>query len=350
MFTKPPQKLLTPSNGIKYGHSMSATPDEKDPQANPTPTPPKPAENAAETSATQNTTAASSDSPAAPANDPATTTDDLPADQTDTATPSKTTPVAPAGPDYTPPTPTAPEAQDQATAIAPAAALPSATASANAFDALKYGFSGFGRNWVPFVLLTVIGLALSAVVSFLAGDFTATMDIGESSYETTVDRPLAATLIGQIVQFVISVALTAATFNGANQVCQGKKVSLGSLFSGIPWVAVTIAMLVSSVVMMLGTLLTLGLGIFVLPVFLMFAVPAVITGKASGFGSIARSFSTVGSNAGAAFGLGYLALAVVIVGLIACVLPGILVCMPATHVAIMYLYRAVTNQPVASLS
>lgn len=346
MFTKPPQKLLTPSNGIKYGHSMSATPDEKDPQANPTPTPPKPAENAAETSATQNTTAASSDSPAAPANDPATTTDDLPADQTDTATPSKTTPVAPAGPDYTPPTPTAPEAQDQATA----AALPSATASANAFDALKYGFSGFGRNWVPFVLLTVIGLALSAVVSFLAGDFTATMDIGESSYETTVDRPLAATLIGQIVQFVISVALTAATFNGANQVCQGKKVSLGSLFSGIPWVAVTIAMLVSSVVMMLGTLLTLGLGIFVLPVFLMFAVPAVITGKASGFGSIARSFSTVGSNAGAAFGLGYLALAVVIVGLIACVLPGILVCMPATHVAIMYLYRAVTNQPVASLS
>lgn len=266
------------------------------------------------------------------------------------------TPVPPAGPDYAAPAPLTPPTDAAAAGVATAAALPIAATlpvtqtSTNAFDALKYGFSGFGRNWLPFVALTVLGLAASFVVGFLTGDITATANLNGDNYETTVDRPLGVMMLGQVIQFVVSVALTAATFNGAHQVCEGKKVSLGSMFSDIPWVATTLSIVVTSLIMTFGIVFTLGLGVFVLPVFLVFVMPAVINRDENAFSSIARSFSLVLSNAGASFGVAYLTFAVIIVGLIACVFPGLLVCIPAAHIAITYLYRAVTGLPVTPIN
>lgn len=223
----------------------------------------------------------------------------------------------------------------------------------SAGDAIGAAWNVFKANIATFVGLAAILLVGVAAVSGVS--LAAAPDSTTVSSSISDDSPISALFpaqsTGPVTSFlnllmnVLTFVITCAMLKAAHVALETGRVSFGQSFAGISWVPALAVSIVVSLAQALGGVVTCGIGFFVLPVLFMFAMPAVIAGDSIG-DSLGTVTSLVTKNLGSSFALFYLCVVIVILGMLACLLPGILVAMPLMYIAITYGYRVLTGKPV----
>ncbi|WP_162598665.1 hypothetical protein [Nocardioides gilvus] len=215
--------------------------------------------------------------------------------------------------------------------------------------AIGYGWKKFTENIGIFLLLTFVMFAVSIAISVVVGLLT-----GGLSAATTDDSGLAAftggfspsSLVTNALTSLVTVIFWAALVKAALDVVSGVKPTLGSAFSDIDWVQVLIASLIISVLTTIGTALCVLPGIIV-GFLTMFTLFFIIDKKRQSIDGLKDSFTLVTQNIGSVILFILLAIAVSVLGLLACCV-GLLVALPVITIAEAYTYRRLQGEPVAA--
>lgn len=147
----------------------------------------------------------------------------------------------------------------------------------------------------------------------------------------------------------LSVALNFAAmcilFRAANIALASGKVFFTQAFTGIKWLPTLVVSAGCLVALTLGIAFTCLLGLFFLPAFFLYAIPAAVNGD-----SISNAFATISGlaakNFGSSIALTYLCLALLVAGSVAFIVPVFFVSTPMVFIALTYAYRALSGQPV----
>ncbi|MFD4354254.1 hypothetical protein ACFWPX_16995 [Nocardia sp. NPDC058518] len=152
-------------------------------------------------------------------------------------------------------------------------------------------------------------------------------------------------ILGTIVSTVIGYLISAAFVRGALHETDGNKPGFGSFFKFTNVGAVIVAGLLVGLATGIGLLLCIIPGL-VVAFFTWWTMQFVIDRDQDGVTAIKSSFSAISSNAGTLLLLALALFGINIVGALLCGL-GLLVTVPLTIIASTYAYRVVTGGPVA---
>lgn len=219
-------------------------------------------------------------------------------------------------------------------------------------EAVKYGWKKFMENAGAFLVLGLLAILIPGALSLIGS-------LGSSTSATVIDNPGVSDIVkitagggSGVVGFLFSLAaqvaslvITAALVRGALDVTEGRKASIGAMFSR--WNLLTVLLL--SIVVGIAT--TVGLLMCILPglavMFFTYFATYFVVGEGQGvIDAIKSSLRFTADNAGNLLLLFLLAFVIVILGACAC-LVGLLVAIPVTTIAAAYTFKSLRNQPVA---
>jgi uncharacterized membrane protein len=222
-------------------------------------------------------------------------------------------------------------------------------------NGFSWSFSKFGQNWVTFLvgtLLWFIGIGIvTSIVSGIFGGFGSLLARDGSSMGAGV--ALASAGIGGAVVTAVSILLgslfTAAVIGTALKVTSGRPVSLADMFDFSKVSQVFVLGLLLAVangvlyfVPVLGQLAQLAITFFVF-----FAYHLIIDRDLGAIDAIRESVQLQTRNVGSSVLVVLVAIAIVVVGLIACFV-GVLVAGPVAALFSAYAYRRLTNGQIAA--
>lgn len=227
-----------------------------------------------------------------------------------------------------------------------------APASYSPVSAITYGWAAFTRNLAPFLVLSlvtlVLGVGINVVTNLVAtGSVVGVQDYGATPEPGELLATQAVSLGGSVVVTLISWIIGVAMMRGAIDVVDTGRTDLGAMFSRINWGAAIGAALLATLAIWAGLLACIVPGL-VIGFLLWFTTPAVIDGE-SATGALAASFRFTTGNVGEVLLFGLLAVALIVVGVCTCGL-GMLIVTPLLTIGMAYTWRVLQGRPVARMA
>lgn len=224
-------------------------------------------------------------------------------------------------------------------------------------DALSWAWNKFSKNAVPLLVATLVYGLIAIVLSSLVGPllravspetFTAyeTADgLVETSSTSLTGAGIAVLLLSNLVQLVITSAMGAAYFSGLLDIADGQQVSIGSFFRPRNIGSVILAALVVSFAASVGLVLCILPGLIVL-VLAWFTTVAIVDRNLSPIDGIKASIDIVKRNFGQVLLVWLLSTLITVVGVLLCGV-GLLVAAPVAYLMQVYTYRKLGGGTVA---
>lgn len=219
-------------------------------------------------------------------------------------------------------------------------------------EALRYGFSAFVKNLVPFLVVTlvimVVAGGLSLVGAVLDGGFdelTSTTAVEEPSFTAALQISWVSSifnLLGTVVASVLNLGLLRMAFD----VVDGRGASMSTMFRGYDVLIGVAVAVVVGLMTSVGLLLCIVPGV-VVAVLMIFSSSQVVAGGA-GFGeAISGSARMVTDNLGPVI-IWLLLVLVLSIVIVCCTLGvGAIVVGPVVSLSTAYAYRTLRGEPVA---
>lgn len=219
-------------------------------------------------------------------------------------------------------------------------------------DAFRYAFEKFKANWAPLVVITLVLVVASFLVQFTSnlffGVFTpdATVDPTTGRIEGAGFFGIATilSLLASALSYVVGLVIQAGIIKGALALTRNQPLSVNTAFNGINWGQVILASIITGALIFVGLLLCIIPGIIV--IFLTwFTLYFVIDRDMGAVDAIKASVTMVRSNVGDLLLLFLGSVAAYIVGACLCGL-GLLVAIPVVVLAQVYTFRTLNGDPV----
>ncbi len=199
-------------------------------------------------------------------------------------------------------------------------------------DALSYGWKAYLRNIGPMLLLALIIVAVNLVLSYVGGALN------------DVASQIALNLLSVIVGIILAMGLIRASL----AVVQGERPDAGMLVRTEGFGSYFVAAIIFVVCAVLGLILLIVPGIFVILMWDFFGYIIVETPTTRATDALRRSAAITKGHRGALFGLGLILLALNFLGLVACGV-GVIFTYGITAITLAYTYRTLSDQWVAPL-
>jgi len=224
-------------------------------------------------------------------------------------------------------------------------------------EGLSWAWQKFTKNAVPLVVATLvfwlIGLLLSwvsqTVLQAVSPETFTAFDTADGVFETATPTltgvGLAVMILSSIVQILVKGGIASAGYGGLLDIANGQPVSIGSFFRPRNIVAVIVASLIVDIVTIVGLFACIlpGLAVFV---FAWFSTVAIVDRNLSPIDGIRASIDIVKKNFGSVL-LAILTWAALhIVGALLCGV-GLLVTIPVAYLFLVYTYRRLSGGSVA---
>lgn len=231
---------------------------------------------------------------------------------------------------------------------------PSSPGSYSVGNAFSYAFKKFQDNIVPLILITLILLVGVAIIQFIGNIITAAatpdvkfnFDTGE--YEGGGGGFFGISMILSLLFSALSIAINlivqAGIIKASLALTRGQKIDIGSAFNGINWAQVVVASLIIAVMTFVGLILCILPGIVVI-FFTSYTLYFVIDRNQDAMTAIKSSFAMVKDNAGKLIVFFLASLAAYIVGACLCGV-GLLAAIPIVIIAQAYTFRTLNNDSV----
>lgn len=266
-------------------------------------------------------------------------------------TPSAAEPPPPASGGSTPPPPPPPPGGGYAP---PPGYHPPAGPGTGGFSigtAFGWGWKKFRENLGPFMLvalaivavLLVLGIVRVAVVS--GGDAAVDPDTGQVENPGLFGAALFLGVLLALVQFVVSVIVSAGIIKGALDITQGRPLELGTMFRGFSLLQLVIAAILTSLLTFVGLIACL-VGAIVVAFFLSFTTYFIVDEGQSATAAMKASFDFTKANAGELVLLFLAIIGANILGACLCGV-GLLVSVPVTILAQAYAYQSLRGRPIS---
>ena len=202
---------------------------------------------------------------------------------------------------------------------------------------------------VPALVYGLVIGALGAIIFFIAGALApssvSTYDDYGASYSFNFGfLSLVVMFFGMILVAVLAGAAQSAYLGGLLDIANGQSVTIGTFFRPRNVVNVVIASLIIGVASAIGSIVFIGS--FVVALFALFAIVALVERNLSAIDGIKASFDLVKNNFVQVLITYLIVAAIVSVGLIVCFV-GILVSLPVGALYLVYAYRKLTGGEVA---
>ena len=217
-------------------------------------------------------------------------------------------------------------------------------------DAFGWGWRKFRENLGPLMLVALVIVAVMLVlgtirVAVVAGT-DAAIDPATGQVENTglFGTSLFFGLLLALVQFVVSVVVSAGIIKGALDITQGRPLEIGTMFRGFSLGQLVIAAILTSLLTFVG-LIACIVGAFVVAFFLSFTTYFIVDEGQSATSAMKASFDFTKANAGDLLLLFLAIIGANILGACLCGV-GLLVSVPVTILAQAYAYRALRRQPI----
>jgi uncharacterized membrane protein len=195
--------------------------------------------------------------------------------------------------------------------------------------AISYGWAKFQQKVGPLLIVVLIPVAAQIVLSLIA---------------QTAVKGLAGALIFQVLGIVVSAVAGLGLYRVALQITAGEPADVAKAFQYDRWGEWVLFSFVFGLMVGIGLVLCIIPGLFVLAFFGL-APFYFIDGRLS-LGDSLRASREAVSSKGLAFPV-LLSIVVGVLGLIACII-GVFVTECIAYIAVAYLYRYATGQPVAA--
>ena len=219
-------------------------------------------------------------------------------------------------------------------------------------EAFGWGWKKFRENLGPLVVVALAIVAVLIVLGIFRFALTAGTDAAVDPATGQVENPglfgtaLVSSVLLGLVQFVVSVIVSAGIVKGALDITQGRPLELGTMFKGFSLPQLIVASILTSLLTFVG-LLACIVGAVVVAFFLSFTTYFIVDEGQSAIDAIKSSFAFTKANAGDLLLLFLAVIGANILG--ACLFGvGLLVTVPVTILAQAYAYRTLRRQPVAA--
>ncbi len=211
-------------------------------------------------------------------------------------------------------------------------------------NAFNYGWSKFTQNLGPIALVALLLVLVGAAIQTVQLVITLGMDNTESG-SPSFWGALTVRLLFSLLTTVLGWVIQAAIVKGALDITHGRKLDVGSMFSGIDYGQVILAALLIGVATVVGLALCIIPGLVVI-FFSAYTNYFIIDQRMSAIDAIKASFGFVNRYLGTLVGFFLACLLAVIVGAVLC-LVGLLVAIPVVIIAQAYTFRVLRGEPVA---
>jgi uncharacterized membrane protein len=218
-------------------------------------------------------------------------------------------------------------------------------------EAFGWGWRKFRENLGPLVIVALAIVAVLIVLGIIRIALTAGSEAAIDPATGQVENPglfgtalISSVLLG-LIQFVVSVIVSAGIIKGALDITQGRPLELGTMFKGFNLVQLIIASILTSLLTFVGLIACL-VGALVVAFFLSFTTYFIVDDGQSAIDAMKASFQFTKANAGDLLLLFLAIIGANILGACLCGI-GLLVSVPVTILAQAYAYRALRSQPIA---
>jgi uncharacterized membrane protein len=222
--------------------------------------------------------------------------------------------------------------------------------------AFSYGWHKFRTNLGPILIAALALLAVLAVIQIIqfavtgGSDTSFEIDPTTGELESTDSGLLGGSIIASLffggLSILAQMVIQTGIIKGSIDLTKGRSISLGSMFSGINWGQVIVASLLVSVATMVGLVLCILPGIVVW--FLTsFTLYFIVDKSMSAIDAIRASVSFAIAHAGTLILFFLACIAAYIVGALLCGV-GLLVAIPVVLIATAYTYRTLQGEQVAA--
>ncbi|HEY6933352.1 MAG TPA: hypothetical protein VI452_08130 [Marmoricola sp.] len=213
--------------------------------------------------------------------------------------------------------------------------------------AFGFGWRAFWRNAGPFVLVALLMWVVNAVLQGIGTSLSG----GGVSTSTVNGSTFSAGASGisflfSILASVANVFFNAAMVRGALDVADGRPVSVGSMFERWNKGTVLVAALIVAVLTIVGLVLCLLPGV-VFAFLAWFTTFFIVDRGMPAWDGVKASVSFSSANVGPLLLCALLGFLVLVAGLLVCIV-GLLAASPIVTLATAYAYRSLQGQPVTS--
>ena len=222
-------------------------------------------------------------------------------------------------------------------------------------NAVSYGWNKFKDNAGPLILITLLVVVGVAVVQ-LIGNLVSGAFAPETTYNPTTGvlettggstaLVLVAGLFFGALSFAVQVAVQAAVINGGLQLSRGQGINVGNAFAGINWGQAILTALLVGLGTFVGLLLCIIPGL-IFAFLASYAMFFVVDRNMPAVEAIKASIDMVRNNVGPLLLFWLASLAITIVGACLCGV-GLLVAIPVVILAQIYTFRTFNNDPVTA--
>ena len=224
-------------------------------------------------------------------------------------------------------------------------------------EGLAWAWQKFTKNAGPLVVATLVFWLVGLLLNWLSQlvleavspeTFTAydTADgIIETATRTLTGGGIAVLILATIVQIIVKGAIASAGYAGLLDIANGQPVTIGSFFRPRNIVAVVIAGLMVDILTIVGLIACILPGLAII-VFTWFTTVAIVDRNLSPIDGIRSSIDIVKANFGSVLLAWLTFLALIIVGALMCGV-GLLVTVPVAYLFLVYTYRRLSGGSVA---
>ena len=224
-------------------------------------------------------------------------------------------------------------------------------------EGLSWAWQKFSKNAVPLVVATLVFWLIGFLLNLASGQvlqavspetFTAYDTPGgilETTTSTMSGSGFAVLILATIVQILVKGAIASAGYGGLLDIANGQQVSIGSFFRPRNIVAVVVAGLIVDILTIVGLFACILPGLAVM-VFTWFTTVAIVDRNLSPIDGIKASVDVVKKNFGSVLLAGLTFFALILVGALLCGV-GLLVTVPVAYLLLVYTYRRLSGGSVA---
>lgn len=218
-------------------------------------------------------------------------------------------------------------------------------------QAIGYGWRKFAENWVPFVLVGLLAFAIPAVLSAVGsliaydGRLTPPPDPGATFQEAMAEQFHPVATLFNVLAQIVALVFTAALIRGSFDAVEGRRVEVGAMFSRWSLLHVLVAAVLVSIMVTVGIIACILPGI-VLLYFTWFTNYFIVGQGQDAITAIRSSFGFAARHPAQLLLLALVSFLVIVAGICACGV-GLLVAMPLVTIAAAYTFRVLQGQPVA---
>jgi uncharacterized membrane protein len=219
-------------------------------------------------------------------------------------------------------------------------------------EAFGWGWRKFRENLGPLVVVALAIVAVLIVLGIIRFALTAGTEAAIDPATGQVENPglfgtaLVSSLLLGLLQFVVSVIVSAGIIKGALDITQGRPLELGTMFKGFDLVQLIIASILTSLLTFVGLIACL-VGAIVVAFFLSFTTYFIVDEGQSAIDAMKSSFQFTKANAGDLLLLFLAIIGANILGACLCGV-GLLITVPVTILAQAYAYRSLRQQQIAA--